>query len=76
MLNTYSQNGILAFYYVRTIALIVFCVFTVVKFLVRRKFESKPLIMLCEFAWILTVLMILKITGIIGAYFGTTSFFQ
>ena len=75
MLNTYLQNGIFEFYCVRTIAIIVFCVFTVVKCLAKRKFEFKPLIMLCEFAWILTVLMILKITGIIGVYFGTTSFF-
>jgi len=48
--------------------------FTVIKFLVKRKFEFKPLIMLCEFAWIITVFLILKITGILGEYFGTTSF--
>lgn len=50
--------------------------YTVIKFLVKRKFEIKPLIMLCEFAWIFIVFLILQITGIIGDYFGTTSFFD
>ncbi|WP_346961621.1 VanZ family protein [Clostridium sp.] len=44
--------------------------------LVKRKLEFKPLRMLCEFAWILTVAVILKITGIIGGDFGTTSIFD
>ncbi len=74
-LRSHLQYGIFAFYCIRNIALIVFCVFTVVKFLVKRKYEFKPFSMLCEFAWILTVLMILKITGIIGGNFGTTSLF-
>lgn len=73
VLRSYLQDGIFAFYCVRTIALIVFCIFTTIKFLAKRKFEFKPFTMLCEFAWILTVLMILKITGIIGGNFGTTS---
>ena len=34
MLRSHLQDGVVAFYYVRTIALIVFCAFTVVKFLV------------------------------------------
>lgn len=74
MLDIYLQGAIIDFHSVIPIALIIFCVFTVVKFLVKRKYEFKPLSVLCEFAWILTVLTILKITGIIGDYFGTTSF--
>ncbi|MBU3093043.1 VanZ family protein [Clostridium sp. CM028] len=73
MLHTYLQNGIFAFHYSIRIALIVFCVFNGIKSLVKRKLEFKPLGMLCEFAWILTVLVILNITGIIGGNFGTTS---
>lgn len=76
MIRSHLQDGVVVFYYVRTMALIVFCTFTVVKFLVKRKCEFKPFSMLCEFAWILTVLMILKITGIIGGNFGTTSLFH
>ncbi len=75
-LRSHLQYGIFAFYCVRTIALIIFCVFTVIKFLVKRKYEFKPFSMLCELAWILTVLMILKITGIIDSNFGTTSLFN
>ena len=76
MLHNYLQVAKIEFFYVREIALIIFCVVSVVKFLVKRKYEFKPLSMLCEFAWILTVLTILKITGIIGDYFGTTSLFD
>lgn len=75
-LSSYLNVGIFVFHYSIRTALIVFCVFTGVKFLVKRKLEFKPLGMLCEFAWILTVLMILKITGIIGGDFGTTSIFD
>ncbi len=74
MLSTYLQNGIFYFYGSIYKVLIVFCVFTVIKFLVKGKFEFKPLRMLCEFAWILTVFLILQITGIIGGYFDITSF--
>ncbi|MBZ9634875.1 VanZ family protein [Clostridium sp. FP1] len=76
MLSSYLQNGMFYFYGCIHKVLIIFCVFTVIKFLVKRKFEIKPLIMLCEFAWILIVFLILQITGIIGDYFGTTSFFD
>ena len=76
MLRSHLQDGVVAFYYVRTIALIVFCAFTVVKFLVKRKYEFKPFNMLCEFVWILTVLMILKITGIIGGNYRTSNFLK
>lgn len=76
MLRSHLQDGIDAFYCVRIIALIVFCAFTVARFLVKRKCEFKPFSMLCEFAWILTVFMILKVTGIIGGNFGTTSLFH
>lgn len=76
MLSNYLQVGILTLLYFIPIALIIFCVFTGVKFLVKRKHKFKPLSMLCEFAWILTVLTILKITGIICDNFGTTSIFD
>lgn len=75
MLSSYLQNGMTYFNGSIHKVLIMFCVFTIIKFLVKRKFEFKPLIMICEFAWILTVSLILQITGIIGGYFGTTSFF-
>ena len=75
MLHNYLQVAKIELLYVGPIALIIFCVFTFVKFLVRREYEFKPLSMFCEFAWIITVLLILRITGIIGDYFGTTSFF-
>jgi glycopeptide antibiotics resistance protein len=74
MLSSYLQNGIFYFYGSIHKVVIVFCVFIVIKFLVKRKFQFKPLSMLCEFAWILTVFLILQITGIIGDNFGTTSF--
>lgn len=76
MLSSYLQNGMFYFYGSIYKVLIVFCAFTVIKFLLKRKFEFKPLTMLCDFAWIFTVVLILQITGIIGNYFGTTSFFD
>lgn len=76
MFHSHLQDGIFALHYSIRIALIVFCVLTGVKFLVKGKLEFKPIDMLCEFAWILTVLVILKITGIIGGDFGTTSIFD
>lgn len=76
MLSSYLQNGMFYFYASIHKVLIVFCIFTVIKFLVKRKFEFKLLNMLCEFAWIFTVFLILQITGIIGDNFGTTSLFD
>jgi len=76
MLMNYLREGITAFLYTMPIALIVFIIFTVGKFLTKRKIEFKPLIMLCQYAWILVVIAILKITGIIGGDFGTTSIFS
>lgn len=76
MLNNYLQLGIYEFYCAIPIGLIIFSVFIVVKLLAKRKYEFNPIIMLCGFAWILMVLTILKITGIIGDYFGTTSLFH
>jgi len=76
LLSNYLSTGIVYFYISIQKVVIIFCIFTVIKLLVKRKLEFKPLIMLCEFAWILTVFLILKITGIIGEYFGTTSFYD
>lgn len=75
MLMNYLRIGIATFVYLIPIALFIICAFIGVKFLVKRKFEFKPKKLLCEFAWILTVLAILKITGIIGGDFSTTSVF-
>lgn len=58
MLSSYLQNGIFYFYGSIHKVVIVFCVLIVIKFLVKRKFQFKPLSMLCEFAWILTVFLI------------------
>lgn len=76
MLINYLRIGVFTFLYLIPIALIVYFIFTGVKFLFKRKYKFKLLSMLCEFAWILTVLAILKITGIIGGNFGTTSIFE
>ena len=76
MLMNYLRIGIATFVYLAPVALFIICTFIGVKFLVKRKFEFKPMKLLCEFAWILTVLAILKITGIIGGDFSTTSIFN
>ena len=76
MLMNYLRIGIATFVYLAPVALFIICIFIGVKFLVKRKFEFKPMKLLCEFAWILTVLAILKITGIIGGDFSTTSIFN
>jgi hypothetical protein len=79
MLHSYFQVGIFALRYSIRISLIIYCIFTVVQFLVKRKIKLKPISMLCEFVWILTVIVILNITGIIGPMrgdFGTTSLFD
>lgn len=76
MLESYLQVAEVMFMQVRFKAFIIFCVYTCVKFLVKRKYEIKPFKMLCEFGWILTVLLILKITGITTGDFGTTSVFD
>lgn len=76
MLNNYIVIGVWTFINLIPAALIIFCAVIGGKFLVKRKFEFKPLKMLCEFAWILIVLSILKITGIIGGDFSTTSIFN
>lgn len=51
------------------ISFAVFCAVTCIKWFVKKKFEVKLMIMLCEFAWILNVYTILQITGIIGMRF-------
>lgn len=76
MLVYYLHQGIVTFILVIPISFIVFCIYTGAKFLLRRKIEVNPLSMLCEFFWILTVLVILQITGIIGGDFSTTSIFD
>ena len=76
MLMNYLRIGIATFVYLAPVALFIICIFIGVKFLVKRKFEFKPMKLLCEFAWILTVLAILKITGIIGGDFSTTLIFN
>ena len=76
MLMNYLRIGIATFVYLAPVALFIICTFIGVKFLVKRKFEFKPMKLLCEFAWILTVLAILKITGIIGGDFSTTLIFN
>jgi glycopeptide antibiotics resistance protein len=76
MLRTYLNVAIMDFISVVPIALVTFTILTVAIILFNRRFDFKPIIMVCEFAWVITVLMILKITGITGEYFGTTSFSQ
>lgn len=71
MLLNYLLTGISAFLNILPLAFIVFCVFTGVKLLLKTMLI--PFRMLCEFIWILIMFMILKITGIIGGDFGTTS---
>ena len=76
MLMNYLRIGIATFVYLAPVAFFILCTFIGVKFLVKRKFEFKPMKLLCEFAWILIVLAILAITGIIGGDFSTTSIFN
>lgn len=76
MLMNYLRTGILTFVYLAPAAFIILCSFIGIKFLIKRKFEFKTTNLLCEFGWILTVLAILKITGIIGGDFNTTSVFN
>ncbi|GAA0730230.1 VanZ family protein [Clostridium malenominatum] len=79
MLYSYLQVGKLAFLYSIRVSIIIFIMFTSIKFLVKRKLEFKPINIVCEFAWVLTVIVILNITGIMGPMrgdFGTTSIFN
>lgn len=79
MLHSYFQVGIFALRYSLQISVIIFCIFTAVKFLFKRNLVLKPKVLLCEFAWLLTVIVILNITGIIGpmsSKFGITSIFD
>ena len=76
MLMNYLRIGIATFVYLAPVAFFILCTFIGVKFLVKRKFEFKPMKLLCDFAWILIVLAILAITGIIGGDFSTTSIFN
>lgn len=73
MLNNYLIRGLAYLIYTIPIAFIAFLIYTAVKYLLRKKIEVKPLNMLCEFLWILTVLAILRITGIIGGNFSTST---
>ena len=73
MLMNYLREGITTFLYLTPVAVIILCAFIGIKFLLKRKFEFIPIKILCEFGWILTILAILKITGIIGGDFNTTS---
>lgn len=73
MLMNYLREGIITFLYLTPVAAIILCAFIGIKFLLKRRFEFIPMKILCEFGWILTVLAILKITGIIGGDFNTTS---
>lgn len=69
----YLLRGLAAFINFIPFAFLIWGIYTGVKFLLKRKIEKKPLNMLGEFLWILTVLAILKITGIIGGNFHTVS---
>lgn len=77
MLMNYVRIGIGTFITLIPIAIIIFVICYGVKylfyFLSKRKLIVHIPIALCEFLWILTILAILKITGIIGGNFGTTS---
>lgn len=50
MLMNYLRIGIATFVYLAPVALFIICTFIGVKFLVKRKFEFKPMKLLCEFA--------------------------
>ncbi|MEF9990436.1 MAG: VanZ family protein, partial [Christensenellaceae bacterium] len=71
----YLRIGIGTFIILIPIAIILFAICYVVKYLfyllLKRKFIVHIPIALCEFLWILTIVAILKITGIIGGNFGT-----
>lgn len=72
MLLNYVREGISCLIKSMPISFIIFMFITCMKWLVKKKIEFKPVIMLCEFAWILNVYTILRITGIIGMDFRVT----
>ncbi|GKX68155.1 VanZ family protein [Inconstantimicrobium mannanitabidum] len=72
MLTNYVREGIGFVIKSVPISFIIFMFITCIKWLIKRKIEFKPAIMLCEFAWILNVYTILRITGIIGMEFRFT----
>lgn len=76
MLSNYLVIGFTTIILYVPKALILFCIYTVLKLLIKRKFEFKPFIMLCEIFLILNVMAILRITGIFGEYFGTSTPFD
>lgn len=76
MLSNYLRQGIGTFIGLAPVSAIILALVTIIKFLFRRKFEFKPLKLLSEFAWILTVMSILVITGVVGGDYNTTSLFD
>ena len=75
MFLNYIYPGISIIEYLLPFALIILCILNVIKFLPKGTVKLKLIQMLCEFLWILSVLYILKITGIIGGNFASTSIF-
>ncbi|QAA32215.1 VanZ family protein [Clostridium manihotivorum] len=72
MLLNYVKEGFSFFIKSVPIAFIIFMFITCLKWIIKRKLEFKPITMFCEFAWILNVYAILRITGIIGMDFRVT----
>lgn len=72
MLLNYFKDGIGFLIKSVPISFIIFLLITCVKWAIKKKIEFKPVTMLCEFAWILNVYAILRITGIIGMDFRVT----
>lgn len=72
MLLNYVREGISCLIKSMPISFIIFMFITCMKWLVKKKIQFKPVIMLCEFVWILNVYTILRITGIIGMDFRVT----
>lgn len=70
------QIGISTLLYFIPKVCIIFLLYLLVKILVKRNLKLKPLSVLFEFVWILTIFTILKITGIIDGDFTTTSVFE
>lgn len=69
MLMNYLNIGVMYLRVMIPLALIIFCIYLSIKFLIKRRFEIRLLHSVCEFTWILIVLSILSITGIVGGDF-------
>lgn len=76
ILMNYLSEGISYLVISIPIAFILLSVYYGIKFLVKRELKITISRTICEFAWLIIVILILKITGIFGGNYGVTSPFD